>query len=126
MWKRVSRLLRAEVAHARKSIAARLRPSPPGERYDPPVPPPPATPAGDVAAPSDDIRRAFAALELPLTAGADDVRRAWRTLLSRYHPDRHATDPDRERAATELTRRLTEARDKALDWLARRAGAARP
>ncbi|MBI5487721.1 MAG: J domain-containing protein [Deltaproteobacteria bacterium] len=122
MWKRVSRLVRAEVEHARRSITDRLRRSRSEERYDSPAPPgaPPAT--VDAGAPPDEVRRAFAALELPLTAGADEVRHAWRVLVSRYHPDRHATDPERERAATELTRRLTEAHDRALDWLARQAG----
>jgi curved DNA-binding protein CbpA len=60
------------------------------------------------------VRRAFAALELPLTATADDVRRAYRRLMDRYHPDRHAGDPEREAVANEVARRLTEAYRLAL------------
>ena len=119
MWKRAARILRAEVEHARKSIADRLRRTRDGERYDAPKGAPPAS-AAAADAPSDEVRRAFAALELPLTAGVDDVRHAWKTLVGRYHPDRHATDPERERLATELTRKLTEARDRALEWIGKR------
>jgi DnaJ-domain-containing protein 1 len=121
MWKRVARILRAEVDHARRSLADRFRRPRAGERYDAPPEAPRAAPPADTAhVPPDDVRQAFAALELPLTAAADDVRRAWRRLMARYHPDHHATDPERETVATELTRRLTEARDRAVAWLERR------
>ncbi|OFX12645.1 MAG: hypothetical protein A2516_02370 [Alphaproteobacteria bacterium RIFOXYD12_FULL_60_8] len=126
MWKRAARILRAEVEHARRSIADRLRRTRDGERFDAPRDAPPAVPADDAAAPSDEVRRAFAALELPLTAGVEDVRHAWKTLVGRYHPDRHATDPERERLATELTRKLTEARDRALGWIGKRSGKPSP
>jgi DnaJ-domain-containing protein 1 len=117
MWKRVSRILRAEVEHARRSLADRIRRPRTGERYE--GPPGERTAARDqgAAAPSDEVRKAFAALELPLTAKADEVRKAWRALMARYHPDHHATDPEREALATELARKLTEARDRALAWL---------
>ena len=126
MWKRAARILRAEVEHVRKSIADRLRRTRDGERYDAPKGAPPAAPVAAADAPSDEVRRAFAALELPLTAGVDDVRHAWKTLVGRYHPDRHATDPERERLATELTRKLTEARDRALEWIGKRSAASKP
>jgi DnaJ-domain-containing protein 1 len=118
MWKRVSRILRAEVEHARQAIADRIRRPRSGERYE--------TPSGErstaardegATMPGDEVRKAFAALELPLTATADEVRKAWRALMARYHPDHHATDPEREALATELARRLTEARDRALAWI---------
>jgi DnaJ-domain-containing protein 1 len=118
MWKRVSRILRAEVEHVRKSIADRIRRPRSGERYEtPPGERPAAVRAEGAAAPSDEVRKAFAALELPLTATADEVRKAWRALMARYHPDHHATDPEREALATELARKLTEARDRVLAWI---------
>ena len=121
MWKRAARILRAEVEHARKSLADRLRRVREPERYDGPKKEPAAAPAATGPhAPSDEVRRAFAALELPLTADADEIRRAWKSLVARFHPDRHATDPEREQGATELTRRLTEARDRALAWVEKR------
>jgi DnaJ-domain-containing protein 1 len=112
MLDRVLRIVRANVGHLRRRIGDRWRGDPPEQRYDDPEPrpaPPPETPP-------DDVRRAFAALELPLDADAERIRQAWRRLLSRYHPDRHATDPDRESVATELTRRLTDAYQRAVDY----------
>jgi len=37
------------------------------------------------------------------------VRRAYRELMSRYHPDKHLGDPERHKAATELAQSLTRA-----------------
>ncbi len=127
MWKRVRRILRAEVEGAGRTIADAVRGRRRGERYDPP---PSVDERGGVRGaagadvPPEDVRRAFAALEIPLTASADDIRRAYRRLMARYHPDHHATDPEREAVATELSRRLTEAYDRALAWRERGATSA--
>lgn len=45
--------------------------------------------------------------------GADlpAVRKAYRRLLKQYHPDKFAKDPDKYKAATEVTRNITEAYD---------------
>lgn len=114
--RRIRRILRGELDRARRALAGRLRGAT-AERYEAPAPEAAARPpVAEETAPPEAVRKAFAALELPLTASADDVRRAWKSLMTRYHPDRHAQDPERERTATELSRRLTEARDRALAW----------
>ncbi len=46
-------------------------------------------------------------LELPVGAPLDDVRRAYRDMMRKYHPDKHAGDPTRHKAATELAQSLT-------------------
>lgn len=51
----------------------------------------------------------YANLELPPGASLEQVRRAYRELMRKYHPDRHAGDPDKQRAATELAQSLTHA-----------------
>jgi len=51
----------------------------------------------------------YANLELNPGAGADEVKRAYRDLMRRYHPDKHADDAEKYRAATDLARSLTEA-----------------
>jgi DnaJ-domain-containing protein 1 len=51
----------------------------------------------------------YANLELEPGASAEEVRRAYRALMQRYHPDRHRGDPARLEAATKLARSLTEA-----------------
>ncbi len=59
--------------------------------------------------PLSDRKRWYRTLELQPGADLRDVRKAYRKLLLQYHPDRHASDPDKYKAATEVTRRLTEA-----------------
>jgi DnaJ-domain-containing protein 1 len=66
--------------------------------------PPRRTPSGDEA-----IRRAFAALEVPPGSDFETVRKAYRRLMRKYHPDLHGGSPEALRAANDLTQRLTEA-----------------
>jgi DnaJ-domain-containing protein 1 len=65
---------------------------------------PPARPA-----PADDIRRAYASLEVPPGSDFETVRKAYRTLMRKYHPDRHAQTPEKQKAATEVAQKLTQA-----------------
>jgi DnaJ-domain-containing protein 1 len=76
-----------------------------GRRSPPPRSPPPRrTAAGD-----DAIRRSYAALEIQAGSDFETVRRSYRRLMRKYHPDLHADTPENQRAATDLTQRLTEA-----------------
>jgi DnaJ-domain-containing protein 1 len=76
----------------------RTRPTPPPRR------PPPRTAAGD-----DAIRRAYASLEVPAGSDFETVRKSYRRLMRKYHPDLHGGTPEKSRAATDLTQRLTQA-----------------
>lgn len=51
----------------------------------------------------------YANLELPYGADLEAVTRAWKRLMARYHPDRHAGDRARDRQATELAQALNRA-----------------
>ncbi|MFO0692061.1 MAG: J domain-containing protein [Polyangiales bacterium] len=62
----------------------------------------------------------YANLELPPFASLDEVRKAYRDLMKRYHPDRHATDPERQRIATELAQSLTRAYESLTAYLEKR------
>ena len=66
-----------------------------------------------------EIRRAYARLEVPFGADLDEVRRAYRALMRKYHPDRHASDPERERVATEISQKLTVSYNVLVDYLSR-------
>jgi len=68
---------------------------------------PPRTPR--TAAGDDAIRKAYAALEVPAGSDFETVRKSYRRLMRKYHPDLHAGTPDKSRAATDLTQRLTQA-----------------
>jgi DnaJ-class molecular chaperone len=68
------------------------------------APPPRRTAAGDEA-----IRKAYAALEVPAGSDLETVKRSYRRLMRKYHPDLNAGSTERQRAATDLSQRLTEA-----------------
>jgi DnaJ-domain-containing protein 1 len=51
----------------------------------------------------------YGALELPVGSELSSIRASYRRLLFKFHPDKFASDPDKQRMATELTRGLTAA-----------------
>jgi DnaJ-domain-containing protein 1 len=68
------------------------------------------TSAGKAARTSDDdLRRAYAALEVPFGSDFATVRKSYRALMRKYHPDRHAGSPDKQKVATELAQKLSAA-----------------
>ena len=79
-------------ASARSGASARPRAEPPRR-----------TAAGD-----DAVRRAYAALEVPPGSDFETIRKAYRRLMRKYHPDLHRSSPEAQRAATDLAQRLTE------------------
>ncbi|MFL5307393.1 MAG: J domain-containing protein [Polyangia bacterium] len=66
--------------------------------------PPRRTAAGDEA-----LRRAYAALEVPPGSDFESVKRSYRRLMRKYHPDLNAGSAEKQKAATDLAQRLTEA-----------------
>jgi DnaJ-domain-containing protein 1 len=55
------------------------------------------------------IQKAYAALEVRMGSDFQTVRKAYRGLMRRYHPDHHTQSPEKQRAANEVAQRLTEA-----------------
>jgi len=86
-----------------EALHGKRRPPPP-RSAPPPRSPPPRTAAGD-----DAIRKAYAALEVPAGSDFETVKKSYRRLMRKYHPDLHAGAPEKARAATDLTQRLTQA-----------------
>ncbi len=66
-----------------------------------------------------EIREDYAALELPLGADHEAVKSAYRDLMRRYHPDRHAGDPSKGDLANELTVRIRASYERLEAYLAR-------
>jgi len=66
---------------------------------------------GGRPSPEADRIRWYRTLELEPGADLPAVRKAYRRLLKQYHPDKFAKDPDKYKAATEVTRNITEAYD---------------
>jgi len=67
--------------------------------------PPPPKPLTDEAA---KVARAYASLEVPPTADFETVRRAYRDLMRKYHPDKHTGSAEKQKAANEVAQKLTE------------------
>ncbi len=66
------------------------------------------------------LEECYALLELEVGASADDIRRAHRRKVARYHPDRYQNLPPEMVAVAEtMTQRLNEARDVLLAHTAR-------
>lgn len=61
--------------------------------------------------PEAERLRWYRTLELEPGADLQAVRKAYRRLLKQYHPDKFAKDPEKYKAATEVTRNITAAHD---------------
>ena len=61
--------------------------------------------------PVEQRLRWYKTLELEPGADFDAIRKAYRRMVKKYHPDRYANDPEKYKAATEVARKITEAYD---------------
>ena len=59
----------------------------------------------------------YANLEVPYGSDLATVRRAWKRLVRKYHPDIHSGDPEKRRIANELTQGLNRAYEKLAEHL---------
>jgi DnaJ-domain-containing protein 1 len=51
----------------------------------------------------------YKVLDLQIGATHDEIKTSYRKLMRKYHPDRHVGAPQKQKAATELTMRVTQA-----------------
>ena len=51
----------------------------------------------------------YANLEIPYGSDLETARRAWRSLMKKYHPDLHSQNLQKREVANELTAELTKA-----------------
>jgi hypothetical protein len=51
----------------------------------------------------------YANLELPYGADLEMVRKAWKKMVRKYHPDLHCADPEKRQLANELSQGLNRA-----------------
>jgi DnaJ-domain-containing protein 1 len=58
------------------------------------------------------LRRDYATLEVAFAAPMADVRKSYKRLLHKYHPDRFSADAAKQAVANEVTQRLNEAFDR--------------
>jgi len=60
------------------------------------------------APPPQTLRQDYANLEVPFAAPLEQVQSSYRSLLRKYHPDRFVRDAEKQKLATEITKRLNE------------------
>lgn len=56
----------------------------------------------------ESLRQDYANLEVSFGAPFEEVKRSYKKLLRRYHPDRHSSDPEKLKLATEITTKINE------------------
>ncbi len=57
----------------------------------------------------ESLRQDYATLEVAFGAPLPEVRKAYKRLLHKYHPDRFTQEAKKQKLATEVTQRLNEA-----------------
>jgi DnaJ-domain-containing protein 1 len=59
--------------------------------------------------PADEsLRHDYANLEVPFGSDIETVRASYKRLIMRYHPDKQAGDPEKQRVALEITKKINE------------------
>ena len=58
--------------------------------------------------PGESLRQDYANLEVPFGADIEEVRKAYRTLILRYHPDKHGGNTESQSVALEITKKINE------------------
>lgn len=58
---------------------------------------------------NDDLAQYYANLEIPYGSDLQAVKKAWKRMLKKYHPDLHSRDTKKLQTATRLTQGLTTA-----------------
>lgn len=61
------------------------------------------------------LAKDYANLELSPGATPDQVKKAYKTMLRIYHPDKHAGDPEKQRIATEITSRVNRSYQRIME-----------
>ncbi|HOJ49253.1 MAG TPA: J domain-containing protein [Spirochaetota bacterium] len=64
-----------------------------------------------------DIARYYAMLELEYGAGIEDVKKAYRNLMKKYHPDFFSSDPEKQKIAKDVAQGLTRAYEELIKYL---------
>ncbi len=95
---------RRVVEQARQQQASGSRPRPDAGTGSGPRRPP-VSPFGK----KTDIEAHYKTLDLPYGASFEEVKKAYRKLMRKYHPDLHNTSPKKHKAATELSVQVTQA-----------------
>jgi DnaJ-domain-containing protein 1 len=56
----------------------------------------------------ESLRQDFANLEVPFGADIETVRNSYKSLMLKYHPDKFTADPQKQRVALEITKKINQ------------------
>ena len=74
----------------------------------------------------EHLREDYAILEVPFGAPFEQVKRSYKKMLRRYHPDRHSSDPEKLKLATEITTKINESYNRIKSFSEGTPGQRRP
>ena len=60
----------------------------------------------------ETLKHAYANLDVPFGVPFEEVKRSYKNLVRKYHPDRFALDPEKQKLATQITQRINESFQK--------------
>ena len=58
--------------------------------------------------PDPGLRQDYANLEVPFGADIETVHTSYKHLMLKYHPDKHFGDPEKQKIALEITKKINE------------------
>ncbi len=64
--------------------------------------------AGHQRHPDESLRQDYANLEVPFGADMETVRKSYKRLMLKYHPDRHAGNPEKQKLALEIAKKINQ------------------
>jgi DnaJ-domain-containing protein 1 len=56
----------------------------------------------------ESLRQDFANLEVPFGSDIETVRNSYKSLMLKYHPDKFTSDPEKQRVALEITKKINQ------------------
>jgi DnaJ-class molecular chaperone len=62
--------------------------------------------------PDESLRQDYVNLEVPFGASLEDVKSSYKKLMMRYHPDMFAGNPEKQRVALEITKKVNQSFEK--------------
>ncbi|HYW82929.1 MAG TPA: J domain-containing protein [Spirochaetia bacterium] len=60
----------------------------------------------------ESLRPDYANLEVPFGADMSKVMASYKSLILKYHPDKHAGDPEKQKIALDITKRINQSYER--------------
>ena len=60
----------------------------------------------------ESLRPDYANLEVPFGADIAAVMKSYKSLIIKYHPDKHAADPEKQKIALDITKRINQSYER--------------